>query len=125
MDYQEKYRKNVEEEQEQGKNNRAKREEKKKAEKLKIQLEIDKLRESSTGLITWKRKDNLLIWDGYVDEKKYFRISHGIYKYSLSIYLESGIKDKSPKTSFELQKLQLKAESMLKQIIVKIKDEEK
>lgn len=126
MDYREKYKKRIKEEEEQGKVNRAKREDKKKAEKFKIQLEIDKLKEHSTGLITWKIKNITLIWEGFIDNKKCFKISHGVYKYSLSTYVDTGDKkDKNTKTSFELSKLQLVAESIAKKIIIKIKDEEK
>lgn len=112
-----KYKNRVEEEEKQAQIKRTKRKEKKKADILKLQIEADKLKEFSTGLIIWKRKDNFLIWDGYIDNKKCFKINHGIYKYSLSTLIHTNDKkDKNSKTSFELNKLQLVAESIAKKI---------
>jgi hypothetical protein len=118
MDYtdSERYKKRLESEEEQAKINRAKRDDKKKSAKLNIQLGNEKLKEHSTGLITWKKNNNKsLTLEGFVDNKKCFKISYGIYKYSLSIYIETAIKkDKNLKTDFELGKLQLVAESIMK-----------
>jgi len=78
------------------------------------------LKDCSTGLILWKQKNNAQIWEGYIDNKKCFKINHGIYKYSLSVYIETGDKkDKNIKTSFELQPLQIIAESIAKKIPLK------
>lgn len=117
MDYKEKYKKRVEAEEEQAKISRNKRKDKKKSELLKNQLELERLKEHSTGLITWKRKGTLLVWEGYVGSEKYFKISNGVYKYSLTVYVDTGDKkDKNPKTAFELNKLQLVAEKIAKKI---------
>ena len=113
MDNREKYKKRVEEEEKQSKINRDKRDKKKKAEKIKFQLESERLKNHSTGLITWVQKGYLPQWNGYINEEICFKISQGIYKYSLSTYVDTGDKkDKSPKTSFELGKLQFVAESI-------------
>ena len=126
MDDKERYKKRVEEEFEQGKINRAKREKRKRVQKLKLQLESERLKNHSTGLITWVQKGQLPQWNGYVNEKIYFNISQGIYKYSLETYVDTGDrKDKGLKTSFELNKLQLVAESIVVKLLTKKKEEKK
>jgi hypothetical protein len=117
LDSRQKYRKRVETEELQSKLNREKRNNKKKNQKLKFDLEIERLKEHSTGLIVWKRKGTSLIWEGYIKKEICFKINFGVYKYSLSTYVETrDKKDKSPKTSFELAKLQLIAESIAKKL---------
>lgn len=126
MDDREKYKKRVEAEEELAKASREKRKNKKKSEILNNQLEAEKPKEYSTGLITWKIKDNLLVWHGYIKEEKCFKINHGIYKYSLTVYIDTvDKKDKNLKTAFELQKLQLVAEKIAKKILTKIEEKEK
>ncbi len=121
MDYrQEIYNKRIKEEEEQSKLNRAKRNLKKENEILKNSQHLEMLKDHSTGLILWKQKNNAKIWEGYINNKKCFKINHGIYKYSLSVYVETeNKKDKNIKTSFELQPLQIIAESIAKKIQVK------
>lgn len=115
MDYREKYKKRLEEEEEQAKNNRLKRAEKKKASKLNFQLNEEKLKEHSSGLILWKRKENYQVWDGFINEEKCFTIKQGIYKYTLTTHLDAiDEKDKNFKTSFELNKLEIVAELIVK-----------
>ena len=126
LDSRQKYRKRVEAEEEQGKINRKKREKIKETKKLKIQLEIKRLNNHSTGLITWKRKGNIWMWEGYVDEKKCFQIKQGIFKYSLYVDVDTGDKkDKNIKTSFELLKLQTIAESIVKKVMQNEKNNKK
>ena len=126
MDYREEYKKRVEAKEEQAKVSRAKRKDKKRAEILNNQLELERLKEHSTGLITWKRKGTLLVWEGFVNNEKCFKISNGVYKYSLSTFVDTGDKkDKNPKTSFELNKLQLVAEKIVKKIVSSPETEKK
>lgn len=82
------------------------------------------LKEHSSGLITWKQKGNSYIWDGYVGENKLFKISQGIYKYTLSVYQDTDVKDskvtKMYSTSFDLEKLESEAELIVNGINNKI-----
>lgn len=117
---QEAYNKRIQEEAEQSKINRAKRNFKKKSEVLKINQHLESLKDYSTGIVLWKQKNNGQIWEGYIDKKKCFKINHGMYKYSLSVYVETNEKkDKNIKTSFEMNKLQIIAESIAKKLSLK------
>lgn len=117
---QEIYNKRIQEEEQQSKINRAKRNLKKENEILKNQQHLEMLKDYSTGLILWKQKNNAQIWEGYINNKKCFKINHGIYKYSLSVYVDTDDKkDKNIKTSFEIQPLQIVAESIAKKIPLK------
>jgi hypothetical protein len=123
MDYREKFKKRVEQEEEQSKINRDKRNRKKAYENQKIKAESKKLKNHSTGLITWVQKGELPQWNGYINEGICFKISQGIYKYSLSVYVDTGDKkDKNLKTSFELDKLQIIAEKIAVKIPPKIEE---
>lgn len=114
VDYRAKYKKRVEEEEERSKENRLKREHKKAKEAHLRAIQINALKNQTTGLITWKQDTSgLPNWIGYVNNEKCFKISQGIYKYSLSSYIKTlDKKDKSIKTSFELNKLQVIAEKV-------------
>jgi hypothetical protein len=123
MDYQETYKKRVKEEQEQSKVNKEKRAEKKKIKDLETARILESLKDHSSGLISWKRKSNSYNWDGYVENKKVFKINQGIFKYSLSLYKEVEVqdkKDKGIKTSFELKNIELIAEDIAKKIVNKV-----
>lgn len=127
MDNREKYNQRVKEEEKQSQIKRDKRKKEQQIKKAKIVQNLEQLREHSTGLINWKQK-NLYIWDGYVSDKKVFKISQGIYKYSLSIYPDIKIddkKDKNLKTSFELNKLELIAECLAKKLFQPIEKHKK
>ncbi len=113
MDDREKYKERIKKEEEQSQINRAKRDNKKRIEKQKRQADLERLKNHSTGLINWVKKENSQQWDGYVDGSIWFKISQGIYKYSLTVYVETENKsDKNIKTAFELEKLQKVAESI-------------
>jgi hypothetical protein len=123
MDYREKYKKRVEEEEKQGKISREKRIQKKNLKDSQLAKTLEFLKEHCTGLITWKQKKNSYIWDGYVGKQKVFKISQGIYKFSLSVYPDVEVKDKkdkSIKTSFDLNKLELVAELIAKGLTNKV-----
>ena len=76
------------------------------------------MKNHSTGLINWVQKGHLPQWNGYIGEQICFNISQGIYKYSLSVFIETADKkDKNIKTSFNLEKLQVIAESIAKKNI--------
>jgi len=82
-------------------------------------LYFENLKEHSSGLITWKQKDNSYIWDGYIAEQKVFKISQGLFKYTLSLYPGIKITDKKHKninTAFEFKNLELKAEVIAKNL---------
>jgi len=115
MDNREKYNQRIKEEEIQGQIKRAKRKKEQQLKKIKFSNELEYLKEHSTGLINWKQKENSYIWDGFINEQKVFKINKGILKFSLSIYPGVKIndkKDKNLKTSFELNKLELMAESL-------------
>jgi len=118
MDQREKYRKRLIEDEIKNKLNRLNRENKKKEKSLQFESYLDSLKDHSTGLITWKNKSDLL-WEGYVNDKKTFKLSFGIHKYSLSLYpgvevSEENKKDKTPKTAFDSDSLKKQAEAILK-----------
>lgn len=121
MDAREKYKERLKIEAEQNKENRLKRENKKKAKDSQIKSYLESLKDHSTGLITWKNKNDSL-WDGYVNNKKTFKLSFGIHKYSLSLHpgvevSEENKKDKTPKTSFDINELKTQAESIAKRLL--------
>jgi hypothetical protein len=120
MDAREKYKERLKIEAEKNKENRLKRDNKKKAKDLQFQSYLESLKDHSTGLITWKNKSDSL-WDGYVKDKKTFKLSFGIHKYSLSLHpgvevSDENKKDKTPKTSFDIDKLKTQAESIAKRL---------
>ena len=120
MDAREKYKERLKIEAEQNKENRLKRDNKKKAKDLQFQSYLESLKDHSTGLITWKNKNDSL-WDGYVNDKKTFKLSFGIHKYSLSLHPgvevnDENKKDKTPKTSFDINELKTQAESIAKRL---------
>lgn len=124
MDYREKYKERVKKEEEISKINRAKREHKKNVKKQKSKIELEKLKNYSTGLIHWVQKGHLPQWSGYIGESICFNVSQGIYKYTLSILIDTGDKkDKNLKTSFELSKLQNIAESIAAKFLKKLEED--
>lgn len=122
----ENYKKRLEQEEIQNKKNRLKRENKKKAKDLQVQLYLESQKDHSTGLIIWKKSKNSSSWDGYIKNKKTFKLSFGIYKCSLSLYKgievsEENKKDKAIKTSFNAEELKVQAEAIAKRFSSKEK----
>jgi dolichyl-phosphate-mannose--protein O-mannosyl transferase len=123
MDYREKYRERIKKEEEISQINRVKRDIKKNKQKKKSQIEFEKLKNYSTGLILWSQKGYLPEWNGYIGKTVCFNIKQGIYKYTLSVLIDTGDKkDKNLKTSFELNKLQNIAESIAIKFLKKSED---
>ena len=115
-------------EQEEIQNNlkRLKREKEKRDKDLQVQLYLESQKDHSTGLIIWKKNKNSSSWDGYVKNKKTFKLSFGIYKCSLSLYRgievsDENKKDKAIKTSFNAEELKTQAEAIAKRFSVKEK----
>jgi hypothetical protein len=117
----EKYLKRLVEEEEQSKLNRLKRMKKAKLHEIEKQKYLLSIQEHSTGLLNWKNINSSLSWDGFHDGSKYFKVVHGVHKYSLSVL--PSVKKNFPEqtkimtTSFELSKVQKAAENMMGKIL--------
>ena len=125
----EKYLKRLAEEEEQSKLNRLKRIKKAKLQEQEKQKYFLQLQEHSTGLLNWKNINQSLSWDGFYEGTKYFKVSHGINKYSLVVMpaVKKNFPEQTKKitTSFELSKVQKAAENMMGNILKEIEQRKK
>jgi hypothetical protein len=124
----EKYTLRLKEEEKQNKIKSAKRNAEKKLLKKQKQLQAPvHEQEHSTGIIVWKKiKQNTgsSIWVGFVGKQKVFKITSGIYKYTLLVFPEVEFSEDNKKyhnlkTDFEIIKLEHKAEKIAKKLLNK------